>query len=123
MPWHINVHSDLPIIETCYEGILSPSELAEAVEQTLAIARAREEQFLLADCTTLIGGHSLFDLYALVDVLLASGIAQTLKEAILFSEMTEAAEKVKFWETTCLNRGIQVRIFTDRQSALEWLMG
>lgn len=123
MPWHIKIHSDWPIIETCYEGALSPKDLSDAVAKTMAIACTREEQFLLADCTALEGGHSLFDLYALVDVLLASGIAHTLKEAVLLPTITETAEKVRFWETTCLNRGIEVRTFTDRQRAIEWLMG
>lgn len=30
-------------------------------------------------------------------------------------------ELVTFWETTCRNRGLEVRSFTDRARALEWL--
>jgi hypothetical protein len=34
----------------------------------------------------------------------------------------DVIEKVAFWETACINRGILVRIFADCQDALNWLI-
>jgi hypothetical protein len=122
MPWQATIHPDLPIIETCYSGILSSSDLAAAAHETLNLAKTHAMTRLLGDCTQLAGGHSIVDLYLLADAVAVSGLAYTLKEAILLPSLEASSENVKFWETTCFNRGIRVRIFTERQLALNWLI-
>lgn len=122
MPWKITVLSEFPIIETRYEGILTQGELSEAVRETLALGRVNSTALFLGDCTALAGGHSVVDLYLLADSIMASGIGHTLKEALLLPELPGSAENVRFWETTCYNRGFRVRIFQERSQALEWLM-
>lgn len=122
MPWHTIVHADVSLIETCYVGVLTPMELSTAVEETLNLVRSEKKYRLLADCMTLEGGHSLFDLYAVANMLWSSGLGHKLKEAILLPSLPEAVEAVKFWELTCVNRGVRVQLFTERQSAIEWLL-
>lgn len=121
MPWCVNHDAKLPFLETRYSGVLTPAELSAAVQATINMVRTHELYQLLGDCTALEGGHSVFDLYALVDVLLATGLAHRIKEAIVLPTLPMATEKVEFWELACMNRGVQVRIFTDRQSAIAWL--
>jgi hypothetical protein len=123
MPWHAGVSPDHPIIETMYAGNLTPDELSDAVMETLSLIRAHDVMLLLADCTTLEGGHSISDLYGLADAVLKTGLAHRIKEAVLLPEIPDTEERVRFWETTCFNRGITVRIFDDRQKALDWLLG
>jgi len=122
MPWQVTLHPELPIIETRYEGLLSPAVLAEAIEGTLALVKESGRNLLLGDCTALVGGHSITDLYYLADAVKDSGLSHRLKEAVIFPELPAPAGHVKFWETTCYNRGIRVRIFTDRQGAIDWLL-
>ena len=45
-----------------------------------------------------------------------------LKEEVLLPKFPESVEHVKFWEDTCSNRGLNVRIFDNRQHALDWLI-
>jgi hypothetical protein len=122
MPWKVSVHPDLPIVEALYSGTLTPSELSDAAGEILTLARAHGRTLVLSDCTTLVGGHSITDLYFLVDVVLASGIAHTLREAVILPHLPEVSENIRFWETACHNRGLNVRIFNDHQSALDWLL-
>lgn len=123
MPWSIVIHSDLQVIETRYSGALSPSELSDAVSATLQAVRDHGTGLLLGDCTTLAGGHSVIDLFDAVRVLLSSGIAFTLKEAVLYPPGPVPPDNVQFWETACVNRGVYVRAFQDRQTAINWLLG
>lgn len=122
MPWHASLHPELPIIETVYSGNLTPSELSDAIDENIRLVRLHGQTALLSDCTGLTHGHSLVDLYYAVDAVLASGMAPLLKEALLLPDLPAPADKVKFWETACLNRGLRVRIFVERQRALEWLI-
>ena len=122
MPWHASVHPDLPIVETCYSGVLTPSELSAAVREPLTLARTSGRTLLLSDCSALVGGHSIHDLYCLANAISLSGTGYSLKEAFLLPALPASVEMVKFWVTVCCNRGINVRIFSDRQSALDWLL-
>ena len=123
MPWHTIVHTDHPIIETCYAGILTKFDLTDAVHETLALAKTHSRTLFLGDCTTLKGGHSIFDLYALAKEISLSNASSPLKEAILLPSISTFIEKINFWETLGINRGFKVRVFRDRDTAIEWLIG
>ena len=123
MPWKVQIHPDSGIVETEYSGVLSPVDLGKAVQETIETGRTSGAVLFLADCTGLLGGHSLFDLYGLADLLVSLGFENQFKEAVVMPDLDAPTENVRFWETVCLNRGLQVRIFADRAGALEWLIG
>jgi hypothetical protein len=122
MPWSVTVHSEIPVIETVYSGTLTESELYQAVGETFTLAHKHERRLFLADCSLLDGGHSVTDLFFLADFVLAHESCHTLKEAVLLNGRSVTIDHIDFWETTCFNRGLNVRIFHDRQSAIEWLL-
>ena len=122
MPCHVMINPEHPVIEISFSGSITRFELADVIRETLALAEAQENPRILADCSLLTGGHTSIDLYYLAETVSTSGIAHRLKEAVLLPELPESSENVKFWETTCYNRGIRVSVFTDRQQALAWLM-
>lgn len=121
MSWSATLSSDLPIIETRYVGVMTPSELSDAVQETLRLVQTSGRTLLVGDCSQLVGGHSITDLYRLAASLEASGMVNKLKEAVLLPSVPEANETAEFWETVSHNRGMDVRLFSDRQSALAWL--
>jgi hypothetical protein len=123
MPWTLTHWPDLAVIETVYSGRIGASELRSAVESTISAFRSTGALRVLSDCTRLEGGHSIVDLYALVDLLGSLALPASFREAILLPQQPFAAEDVRAWETFCVNRGILVRVFQDRQAALDWLVG
>ena len=122
MPWQVQVRQDMPVIETWYSGVLSPAELNAAASETLDQARAHSRGLLLADCTTLAGGHSVFDLFDLAEAVRASDMGFVVREAVILPKLPAQAEVAEFWETTSRNKGLQVRLFADRKSAIGWLL-
>lgn len=122
MPWSVEYRSDPSYIETRYEGILRPDELRAAIEATMAASIKERTLRFLGDCSLLEGGHSVVDLYAMVDLLEASGVARGMREAIIMPFLAPAARDVQFWETAAMNRGFFVRLFPDREQALTWLL-
>lgn len=120
MPWNVIAHADLPIVETVYAGTMTGADVGAAAVETLRVATSLGRNRLFADCSALEGGHSIFDLYELSGL---DALRQLqLREAILQPELSSSLEKVRFWETACLNRGVQVRIFADRDEAIRWLL-
>ena len=123
MPWHTHYHADTCIVETVYSGSLTPTEVERAVRGTLALGVEHSATRFLTDCAGLTGGHSITDLYGMLEILLSSGLPYTVREAVVLPPSSDpvAAENVSFWELACRNRGINVRVFLDRVSAFAWL--
>ena len=64
----------------------------------------------------------MLDMHTLVEELSRNPVSAQVKEALIMANSPEAAEMVRFWEMICRNRGIMVRSFPDRTSALDWLL-
>jgi hypothetical protein len=119
MPCSVSLNTDASHAEAVYFGTLTAADLEAAAREIMALMQGSNTMLLLADCTGVVGGHSVFDLYALADWLRT--YAPRVREAVVLPTLDLAAENVRFWETTCRNRGLAVRIFNDRERALEWL--
>jgi hypothetical protein len=122
MAWDVDVPADVPIIETIYAGMLPRDELDAAARETMAQAHRHGRTLLLADCTQLAGGHSIFDLYHVAESFAADDIVHRLKEAVVLPQVPPPDRTFEFWVTTCENRGVEVRLFDDRVEALAWLL-
>lgn len=121
MPWNSTFNADLNAIEMEMTGQLSPVELEDGFRQALELSRNHKVLRFIADCRQLEGGHSVTNLYRLADEIIAANVGTGFQEAVILPEAALSAELAAFWETTCLNRGLNVRAFTDRASAIKWL--
>ena len=121
MAWNTELSSDGAYVGVTYDGYVTPGELLKCFDATVALVTKHDQWHIFTDTTALQGGHSVTDLYYLADAILATGHGSKIREAVLMSALPDTAEKVRFWETTCANRGLRVRIFTDRGEALGWL--
>ena len=121
MPWNLTIQPEPRRLELTFSGRVAPADLRVAAAECIRRAKQEELWLVLADCRELEGGHSIFDLHALADFLHTTGLAHRIREAVLAPEQGQFQEVVRFWETTCFNRGIQIRLFSDREVALAWL--
>lgn len=122
MPCQIQIHAKPALIEAVYQGALTANELGTAANDIVALIRKHDIHLVLADCTALEGGHTVIDLCALADWLAANHSDLFIKEAVVLPALPQADDHARFWETACRNRGIVVRVFSDRDSALEGLV-
>jgi hypothetical protein len=122
VPWEASYLPDLDAVLTVYCGVIPPGTLKEAVEATLDLGRERGTTRFLADCTSLEGGHSVVDLYGLAALVESVGTTRDLREALVMPQLEAAARDVEFWETTCRNRGFDVRVFAGMAEARAWLL-
>jgi hypothetical protein len=120
MNWKTSYHDTEKVVELVYSGAVSRSELSTSAAAVLEIARSHGANRVLADCSDMHGGHSIADLYFLSDWLLEVR-AIRIREAVVLPAEAASSELARFWETTCNNRGLRVRVFDHRETAQRWL--
>ena len=121
MNWQTSYQDNTQLVELTYSGAVSKTELAESAQATLKLAQDHGTYKVITDCTAMQAGHSLADLYFLSDWLISMK-AHRLKEAVIMPTEAAYSELARFWETTCINRGLRVRVFDQREAAERWLM-
>lgn len=123
MGWAVRYEPSTRVVETIYTGDVTSDELSAAFEETVAVAVRHSTTLVLSDCSTMRGGHSIVELYALAKELEAHPISARLREAIVLPALEAPSRDVEFWVAACRNRGIDARVFPTRDRALEWLLG
>jgi hypothetical protein len=122
MPWELRMIEESQIIETVFSGINSMNELVQAVQTNMEMGQKHGINRFLADCTALDGGTSLTDIFHLAEFYDSLPIDRHLKEAVLLPVLPDAKSDLQFFETTTRNRGFDIRVFEDRQAAIDWLL-
>ena len=121
MPTSCRIREAEGVVESVYAGVVSPDELERAVLAAIDLAKASGMYRFYTDVTGLTGGHSASNLFAIIGLLERLDLPRTIREAIVASRSSISAADVQFYEDACQNRGWNVRIFADPESALAWL--
>ena len=123
MPYSVEYLEEPGVVETVYAGALSTAEFNEAVVATADTAAGRLCTRFLSDCRELeVGEHSpTLDIWALAEFLAQLPPGTFEREALLLPAAAAAGEDIRFYETACRNRGLDVRVFSARDEALAWL--
>lgn len=121
MAYHVERHQGTALVEVRYSGIVSAAELREAVVAARSLVGPEPLVRVLADCSQLEGGHTVFDLLALAQELPQMLGSVECREAVVAPAGALAERDAQFWEAACSNRGLNTRAFHDRQSAERWL--
>lgn len=124
MPWNLTLQRDStpPFLDVRFAGAIVATDLSAAVDTISTYVGQLEPLLVLADCSDLLVDHSVFDLHALADRVVAGPRSRMFREAVILPTDAVDASYVEFWETACFNRGLDVRTFRDRLSALAWLL-
>ena len=122
MSCHVQLRRNPDHVEVEYVDTVPGPELMEAASRAMNLCREAGAPRILADCTRMNGGHSLTDLYKLVEWLAANYPTYPVREAVLVPPSPTLPDNFQFWEDICQNRGHVVRTFTERKQALDWFL-
>lgn len=109
------------MLELQYQGLVPTTELLSCINEAITLAEKHQRNRVLTDCQELTGGFHLADLYKEIERLSTAPLPAGMREAIIQAKDPSMQEMVNFWQTACLNRGLNVAVFPDRQTALKWL--
>lgn len=122
--YEITLDDKLKLVRVKAAGSLRQADGEKLI--TLAREKAGEKGFhILYDirrATTVVPFASWFNLPRKLEVFKAE-TAWKIKAAVLASADDKAMKGYNFYETVTENLGFSVRIFTDEEKALAWLLG
>ena len=120
MEWNIVVNEEHQYIEVVTRGIADTDSSLNMAKAILNETKTRRIRKILIDHRNLehvIG--STIEIYERPKLLKESGAAPGVKIALLVKP--EHWRHFRFFETVCVNQGILVSIFQDKEEAMSWL--
>ena len=121
MPARVSYIESMQCVQVEYLDDLSIGQLLGALGDITLALRAHQSTRVLADCSGMVSGPTLIEIYEAVRGLLEVEETPSVRQALVLPSSTRALDVVTFWETASVNRGIDARSFTTRADALAWL--
>jgi len=101
-------------------GVLTREDFMKQAREALEVSRLKKCNKFLVDCTSMIIQSQTMDIYktsAFYDEICAP---RENKIALVVPAGTKTEVDLRFYETVCINRGWQVKMFADKESAMQW---
>jgi len=124
MPYTLN-YEEAGFIRLFYEGDANLKEMKAVIAQGVALAEEKDCVRVLSDFRAMKLNLSMMDLFSIP----RNQISQSKELNIPFYKFRRAVvvpkedfENYKFFENVAVNRSHQVKIFTDPEDAISWLL-
>ncbi|MBN1378896.1 MAG: STAS/SEC14 domain-containing protein [Gammaproteobacteria bacterium] len=122
MPYTLNYNHSLQLVEVVYTGKVTADELRESTSKAIALGKKHGDADALVDGTEMELVASSVDLLDLpAHQYEAEKMSRRVRVAFVLPKLSKELENSKFYETASVNRGWQVRLFPNRNEAIEWL--
>jgi hypothetical protein len=121
MPYEIDYLEDEKIVTIKNRGEILFEDLLEQTKEALELARRKNATLFLSDNILLENKAKTFEIYELPKIYDELGASRNNKLAVLIRKGGHTTKDARFFETICLNRGWNVRLFTSYDDAKAWL--
>lgn len=123
MAWRIEFDEPRKIICLTFAGRVSNKDMRDSAIAAISMIGEKNTRNVMTDFTEVTQlDMSMTGVFELPDSFKALGLSGPFREAIVSLKQSPVREKVEFYETVCVNRGNDVRIFELRAAALDWLV-
>jgi hypothetical protein len=102
-------------------GRLSDNDVKQLTSEAVALLKQTQATRVLGDCRSIQSPPSLAAVYWLVQDYPNYGVPRETRIALVHSAKPHAVEAAQFYETVCLNRHYDARIFESLKAAEIWL--
>lgn len=119
---------DLEIVEkdgyvvAVLKGVRTPEALLAAAARTTAFCIERQIPRVLIDLKGMSGSLDTLETFDVAghELPRQEAVRRVLRSVIL--DHPENVERLRFFETVAVNRGLNVRVLADEDQAIEWLL-
>ncbi|MBD3277608.1 MAG: hypothetical protein GF388_04845 [Candidatus Aegiribacteria sp.] len=122
MSWEVLYNERTDTVELINTGTFTPEDLFREVPVAYRLARKNGTgRYLVDGSEREVLAVSHFDYYDVPKVLEGFELDEDTKIAMVLPHGQDSDEGMTFFETICLNRGYNARIFKSREEAEAWL--
>ena len=121
MPWEMEYVASKQTLVIAPSGWLSDDEAKQLTGEAIALLKQTQATRVLGDCRTIQSPPSLAAVYWLVQDYANCGVPKETRIALVHSAKPHAVQVAQFYETVCLNRHYDARIFESLKAAETWL--
>lgn len=119
MSYKINYNKDQGYITVTVEGELTLSTLQELSADVVSFVERYNCNYILIDLRHARLTEETLDIYNMPKSARRAGVGPYLKRALMVSELSS---NFRFLETVFLNQGHIIKLFTEFEDALHWLL-
>lgn len=121
MPFKIEAGTAPDNIEVTYSGTITDIEFRNAIAEFIRFNAEKKCLLVLTDLREMTVTPSILNVYDSINMFEKMGIDNRTSEALILPENKFVEKNIRFYENACQNRGYNVRIFYNREDALQWL--
>lgn len=125
MSWNVEHNPALEYIECIFRDSTTSRDLQESTSKCISLGKKTGMNRFLVDTTGMNFEASIADLFFLPEEQYLNEHAdKSSRIAVIYALFcgTRTREAVLFYETVCKNRRWNVRVFSERQQAIDWLL-
>jgi hypothetical protein len=122
MTWRIEFDEHRKVIFLTFQAEVSKEDVRDSSAAVIATMHDHDTRKVLTDLAEVESlAVSTMGIYHLPKSYMQMGLNLPFTEAIVVPKSSKIRKDAEFYETVCVNRGVNARIFEDRDQALEWL--
>ena len=122
MQYEIKYNSEFHFIEVTSFGEFTINDYKVQIEEAIRFGKTKNTFLFFVNNTQLKNSASITDIYNIPKLYRFYVGENQLKLAALFSIDSQNKEAISFYENICVNNGLNVKTFFDREEALQWLL-
>ncbi len=122
MPYKINYLEKEEIVEVVSFGNLTIVDFMNQGKEAIELALEKKTNLFFADDTDVVGPIDISVIISIPGFWDRFGAPRTNRLAVLISKDETLHKDFIFFETVCLNRAWNVRLFEKKEDAHEWLL-
>jgi hypothetical protein len=121
MAWKVEVDSEKGFIHTVYSGVVTKDDILDSMAETVKMLSGKGPQKFFTEWIDAISTLSTTEIFAIPSEWEDSKMNKGSVLALVVQKDDRSQKDAKFYENICVNRGWRVRVFTQRNDAIQWL--
>lgn len=121
MAWDVKYLADEKIINIVNKASLTSKDYVEQLIKALELAKKHNTHLFLSDNREATNKAAIFEIFYLPAFFDKFGADKRNKLGVIVPKSSDKNESYEFFETVCINRGWNVKLFRGKQNAIEWL--
>jgi hypothetical protein len=120
MPYTMEYLEEEGICLITNTDVFTHADFMKQALEALEVSQRKKCDKFLVDCTSMTVQSRTMDIYATSAYYAEIGAPRKNQIALVAPTGTKTEEDLRFYETVCINRGWQVKMFADKESAMQW---